>query len=418
MGFFSLDRLRSMSPLGAATLPIAVDFGSQTLKAIQLSPGAQPGLLAAASMSVPENIAADPSKRLAWQVEQLPKLLKSAAFKGKRAACSIPCAQLFCKHLQVNIPDKAAANDIVVSTVAAQLKCDPSVLAVRHIEVDNPSTGAKTEVIAMAASRGVVQRLMDALKACKLEPVGIHPEPMALLRAFDHVNRRPGEEAVTTLYLDLGYSFTKVVIAHGHEMVFCKTIQLGGRYLDQAVARQTNSSPQEARAIRLGLTTLSKPTGVTMSAARAQSAPAPAAPSMTGIPALDAQLRREAAAQSATAAPEAAPQASPEPQRAGPAVDLSEPLETLTDEIALCLRYYEALFPQRRVNRAVFIGGEARHLGLCQHVARTLRLPAQVADPLARVTKPAGVSSSGVDVGQAQPGWAVALGVALSPTDL
>ncbi len=102
----------------------------------------------------------------------------------------------------------------------------------------------------------------------------------------------------------------------------------------------------------------------------------------------------------------------------GPRVDLSEIVESLTDEISGCLRYHESIFPDRRVNRAIFMGGESRHLGLAQHIARTLRLPAQVADPMASVGRTGKEATPGVDFKLSQPGWAMVLGLCLSPTDL
>ena len=101
-----------------------------------------------------------------------------------------------------------------------------------------------------------------------------------------------------------------------------------------------------------------------------------------------------------------------------PAADLSEPLEILTDEISMSLRYHESIFPDRKIDRAIFIGGEARHLGLCQHIARTLKLPAQVADPMAGVARTGDEPTLGVDFSEPQPGWATALGLCMSPTDL
>lgn len=98
--------------------------------------------------------------------------------------------------------------------------------------------------------------------------------------------------------------------------------------------------------------------------------------------------------------------------------DLSEPLDILKDEIAACLRYFESLFPSRRVDRAVFLGGEARHRALCQYLAKALRVAGQVADPMARIGRTGREPTEGVDFHQPQPGWAVVLGACLSPTDL
>ena len=50
--------------------------------------------------------------------------------------------------------------------------------------------------------------------------------------------------------LDLGCGTTKVWIAHGSTLVFAKTIQLGGRDLDAAVARAMDVDTATARARR------------------------------------------------------------------------------------------------------------------------------------------------------------------------
>jgi Tfp pilus assembly PilM family ATPase len=103
---------------------------------------------------------------------------------------------------------------------------------------------------------------------------------------------------------------------------------------------------------------------------------------------------------------------------APPEFDLANTLDDLTDEVAMCLRYYEAMFPGKRVDRAIFFGGEARHRGLCQHIARKIRLPAQVADPLARMARAGNEPVLGVDFTTPQPGWTIPFGLCMSPTDL
>ena len=48
-------------------------------------------------------------------------------------------------------------------------------------------------------------------------------------------------------------------------------------------------------------------------------------------------------------------------------------------------------------------------------LARSVRLPAQMADPFARLTRVGGRSGpSSVDLAQPQPGWAVPMGLCLS----
>ena len=84
----------------------------------------------------------------------------------------------------------------------------------------------------------------------------------------------------------------------------------------------------------------------------------------------------------------------------------------------MCVRYHHSLFPQQDIDRIIFLGGEARNITLCQHVARELHLPAQLGDPLTRLEHKRSLRTPGLTLGQPQPGWAVACGLCTSPTDL
>jgi Tfp pilus assembly PilM family ATPase len=91
-------------------------------------------------------------------------------------------------------------------------------------------------------------------------------------------------------------------------------------------------------------------------------------------------------------------------------------LAKLVDELQLCRRYYESTFPNKPVDRLVFVGGEARQRTLCQQIAQSMGLAAQVGDPLVRMGRVSDIGiESGIDRRQPQPGWAVAIGLSLGP---
>jgi type IV pilus assembly protein PilM len=387
--------------------PIAIDFGAGVLKVLQVAPGEPPALVAAATIDTPPELINDAQKRLAYQIDALPTLVKTVEIKGKRAVCSIPAGAALVKHMQFQPEPGVSIDDLVQSAIPAQLGCDPGALVYRHSTV--AQVGRKTEVICMATARDTVERLMRAIKAAGLEPVGMHSEFHAVLRAFDSITRRAEDAKLTSLYLDIGAGATKVAIANGRELAFARTIDLGGRHLDRAVAKQLKVDLAEARTVRLKMAELGrKPLRTPVPAAMA------AAPAGAHGGALVLEDRRQGAAP-AGFTPDLTTQPMLNPLGTA---DLSEPLEILTDEISMCIRYHESLFPDRKVGRTVFIGGEARHVGLCQHIARTLKLPAQVGDPMASVARTGEEPLTGVDFSQSQPGWTVALGLALSPTDL
>jgi hypothetical protein len=93
-----------------------------------------------------------------------------------------------------------------------------------------------------------------------------------------------------------------------------------------------------------------------------------------------------------------------------------EPLRRLVEELNMCRRYYESTFPEKPVDRLIFVGGEARQRQLCQQVAREMGLAAQVGDPLVRIGRISEIGiESGIDRRQPQPAWAVAIGLSMGP---
>lgn len=450
MSLVSFGRMRTaaMNSINSGVLPIAIDFGVSSLKVIQVSGGDTTSLVAAACLPTPEDFLSDAARRYEFQFKALPRLIKSVGFKGKRAACAIPAAQTFCKHMQFPRSDNVELPELVRQAVPAALNCASEALVYRHVVVNGATPvgsvagagasggpgagpsggGAKQEVICLAASRHFVGQIMGAIREAKLEPVGMHPECFATVKAFEELNRRANDSGVATLYLDMAYGSTKVWVSHGDTLVFAKTISVGGRDLDLAVSRSAECDLAAARAKRLNASVL------VAEPRRPGAVGTTAAPTPGGLAMLAAAMAKDG-----HRVPDSSPAIATEEDRradglpAGMTTDVSthaetpvaplefdvrEPLEILTDEIAGCLRYHQSLFGGRRVDRVIFVGGESRHRGLCQHVAKKVRVPAHVADPLARMARTGREPCHGVDFGAMQPGWTVAYGLSLCPTDL
>ena len=232
MGFDAFKRIKQFGAelIGQSGPSIGVDFGVSTLKVLQVVGGEPPSLIAAAAVDTPLELVGEDVRRLEFQLEALPKLVKQVRFHGRRVVCSIPATQTWCKHLQLQKSDAAPMSEVVASTVSAQLNCDPGALVYRHLEVQGAACPAgKAEVICMATPKEFVRRVVSGLKASKLEPVGMHSEFIATIRCFEPVNRRTADLAKTTLYLDVGGGGTKIMIAHGPDMVFARTADVGGR---------------------------------------------------------------------------------------------------------------------------------------------------------------------------------------------
>ena len=398
----SLGALKQLGSIGGPAKatrfrPIGVDFGTSALKVMQLGPGDKPSLLAAAALETPPDLLEDAAARLAFQAEQLPHLIRSAGFKGKRAVCLLPAPLTYTTHLQVPRGDAAMIETAAKISVGAQLGCDPNALVMRVHEV-GPAAQAqgKLEVLAMASPRRTVERLMNALVGAKLEPVGMRTEPVAILRAFQSLGLTPPDE--TTLYLDLGYSTTKAVIARGPKLLFSRSIELGGRAMDLEVSQRRKVSVERSHELRIGCLEFS---GVKR---------APVS-SVTGLGGGGVAGVGEGGLRTAPPNADTRKSVSVMP-------DVSETLEMLGDEVAMCLRYHHSLFPSDPVTRAVMTGGESRHLGLCRRLAGTVRVAVQAGDPARAIGRTGKEPARGVDLSEPMPAWAAVLGLGMCPTDL
>ena len=357
--------------------PIGVDFGADAIKLLQVVPTDPPQLVAAGVAEVPEHARRDPAARQQFYEESLKHLLRTQPFKGRRAVCSIPAYQTLVHHFQVPRNEASDVTEHVGLQLRQRLNVDASrmILRVHRVGAVARDPG-KEEVICLAAGRDAVMRHIENAHRAKLDVVGMQCEPMAVMHAFAHLFKGPEAEARTTCIVDIGAATTKALIANGGRLVFCKNIHAGGESLNRALAQALHLSPHEARQLRRN------------------------APGATATP----TAARDAGSVALAEAPEREAEA------------CRETLECITDELQMCLRYYATMFPDRVVERLVFVGGEARHRATCQAIARALRLPAQLGDPLGRLAR-TGRGDAVPDFAQPQPGWAVALGLCLSETE-
>ncbi len=399
----------SLSTVGAmrpGAVPLSIEFGVSGIKVLQLTGSNPSSIVSAAFMPTPDDLLDNPAKRLLFQMDALPKFLKGEKINATRATSLIPSGQMVCKHLQIIPSDDVPIEQIAGAQLSSQLGCAPGELLVRCRPVKGANANGKLEVICFAASREFVGRIMGSLKNTKMEVVGIHTEFDALAQAMHLRNDGGSEGGVVkpTLILDLGCGSTKVLIMHGQDMVFARSIELGSRHLDEAICHQLRCTMVEAREVRFGLSEL-VPSTVGAGAVSVGE---------TGMPGMPPPAEELNHPQDLSDEPAVAPTSFTR----GPQIDLSESLEILGDEISMCLRYHNALFPSLRVERVVFVGGQACHQPVCEHIARSLKLDAQVLDPMACLARSGRVPTSGVDLRSAQPGWATVVGGALSPMDL
>ncbi|HLO40524.1 MAG TPA: pilus assembly protein PilM [Phycisphaerales bacterium] len=389
--------------------PVAVDFGATGIKILAVEPGQPPRLEAIGFEPTPVELRSDIRKRFALQFEQLSRLTQKLGLRGRKVVCSIPATQTFCKHMQFERSPDVPLSILAESAVAQQIGCDPSALVYQTIDVGPLASDAfRNEIICTAASRELVTLIMQATRNAKLELAGVHGEFVALVRGFDHITKRADDALLGSLYLDIGDSCTKVVIVQGTRIVFVRFVEIGTSTLDVILKNKRGCTLQQAATLRLehseGLSD-EVPVAAVAEPVNAVSAGAAAAGGL-GLLALMPQDRRRGGTRSDKIADDA------------PLAEIAEQVEILADEVQMCVRYAESVVPGLRIDRLMCMGGGAADRTLCRRIAKTLHLPAQQMDPLARLARKPGAPAVNVDLTKPHPEWAVAVGLCSCPLAL
>lgn len=401
--------------------PIGVDFGSDSLRLAQVQfTNGEYRLIAAASADVPPHVRHNPLARFDFFVDTTRDLLAQGNFRGRQAVLALPASNMHIQHLRMARMDDAETKKAIPWEARGKLPIEPSTALIRHLIAGEvyQDQEPKNEVIIMAAAKEFVNQFLAAAAKARLDVIGMNVEPKAVVDCFGHVYRRKIDAEATTLFLDIGLTGSRAVIARGDLVLFARGIAVGGEHFNTAVAHALRINLDAAKLLRLQLAATPPPSpaaaagtvsGVTQISSMEQAQPLPGVPSEPGH-------RAQATAEPA----HAQANGSIDPELASKAAAVEQacqgPLRKLVEELDFCRRYYESTFPAKPVDRIIFIGGEARQRMLCQQVARELALAAQLGDPLVRMNRISDLGiESGIDRRHPQPGWTVAVGLSLGP---
>lgn len=409
--------------------PIAINFGSSSVKLMQLDMKDPPSVVAAACLKIPETIRGSAAQVMEFLAKQLPVVIRNAGFKGKKVVTAIPTYQTYLQHLQVVEADGVSLDDIVGGQLQMQMNCSPNSLVVRNIKVSGAQCRdlSRKEVICFAASREVVMRYVNLLKKCKLDVLSMHTESFSTIWAFQHLYRRKEYQDCVTLYVNLAWSGTTVNIAHGSDLVFARHIHIGGQHFDQQIAKTLKCDLAEAAERRKEF---QFPIMRSETEEMAETAAGEASST------IEAGVGDDDSATSLEGEQDHAATATSYDRRSGELprefvvfesndscekeirkYDFEELLDTLTDELSMCLRYHKGLFPNHEITRTVFIGGESNQSWLSGYISSHLGLHSYIGDPIARFADRGATLIPDMSMNEPQPGWSVACGLCTAPSD-
>lgn len=360
--------------LGAPAHPIGVDFGSDTLRLAQVRRvGTQFRLVAAASCDVPLSVRNDPAQRLTFFIETVRDLLAQGNFQRREAVLAMPASVMQVHQFHLPRLDPKATVAAIQTEARARLPIPPADAVVRHLVAGQTPTGQ--QAIVMAGPRAMVEGYITAAERSKLRVVGMNVEPQAIVDCFGHLLRRERERQGAVMYVDIGLNGSRLVVSRNGSILFIRNLKYGGDWFNRAVAGALGIGISEARLLRIRTSAadlIDDPTLLT----QAQS---------TEL--IDTQIDQAC----------------------------METIEKLAEELDLCRRQCESTFAGTKIERMIFVGGEARDRALCRAIAQAMKLPAHVGDPLSRMAR--GRAGICIDRRTMQPAWAVALGLSMGPIE-
>ena len=404
--------------------PVGVDLGAGSLKMLQLAGSRDRlSLLAAAQMEVPVEIHGNPPAFQEWYIETVRELLATRKFKGNRVISCLPARDMLVQHMRMAKMEEKHLEKTLPFEAQGKVPFDVHRARLRHVIAGEVYDGSETklEIILMAASSAVVNQHLNFLERSRLEIDSIGVEPCALVSCFKHLLDREEANKSGTMFLDLGYSVTNVVITHGPSMVFCRTLGIGADQLlrmlrekmkldyPQASGQLRNLNQQELEADYAVGQLDQKQHGESVDSCEAATA-------------ADAQ----GVSQSAAAGSEAVGGSvatcgtlvEEQEVKCNPGQAIKPTMDTLCKEIRGCVSYHDMIFNSCPVGRVIFLGGQAKNKALSQYLAKSIGLPAQLGDPFGRL---AGDSLFGkhsdLVPDELHSEWAVAFGLSVGKID-
>lgn len=368
---------RPLSWVRRQVAPIGLDLGRRCIRLLQIAQ--QRGgisVVAAAEQALPPGVQSGTEyERMA--VETVRRMLAGGGFSGTDVVTHLPWDALQVRSLRVPSMPLEEIGEVIRFEAAERLGLDPANTEARFIVAGDVRQGTEVrqEVIVLAATRPDVQAHVSLLARMGLQPVAIEAGPCAVFRGFERFLKREEDRETVNAFADIGYAATRLIISRGRDIIFFKSMPIGGQRFDELVSEHLELSLVEAADLRTRL--------------HRQTVAALTGQSVSPDEMVGENVRRAV-------------------------LDALRPaVEHLSKEIGLCLRYCSVSFRGLRSDAVTVVGGEACNADVVRMLSDQVNAPFHLGKALRNIGSDG--DFGGVDRRTGQPEWATALGLALKP---
>jgi type IV pilus assembly protein PilM len=374
---------------------VGVDIGSTAVRVAEVAAGDIPVLVRAAQVPVaPGAVEAGEIREPVTVAEALREALGKAGVKTKQVYLGVGNQRVVVREVALPwLPEKELRDTLAFQVQEfIPMAADDAVLDFDPLGEMDQGGRRMQRILLVAAHKGMVNALVEAAQAAKLDPQGIDLAPFAVVRAVGTGDEAldletPGDEAV----IDVGSHVTSICVHDRGTTRFVRMLPSGGRDITLAVAGGLGVADDVAERLKRG--DFSEPAEDELGPADGEETddtepvpPVPEGPEVTEGP---------------TAAEPTAGDAGDEPDRVDRFADLSQRPETegpaaegpaspdpekvrdlalaragiFVDEVRSSLEFYAAQVPSARIGRVLVVGGGSRLDGFVELLQERIPVP-------------------------------------------
>jgi type IV pilus assembly protein PilM len=370
---------------------IGVDVGSTAVRVAEVAVGDVPVVVRAAQVALPSGAVEAGEVRQPEQVaEALRELWSRSGVKGKQVFLGVGNQRVVVREVTLPwLPEKELRDSLAFQVQEfIPMAADDAVLDFDPLGELDQGGRRLQRILLVAAQKGMVNALVDAIVSAKLDPQGVDLTPFAAVRAVGAGDETldletQGDEAV----IDVGAHVTSICVHDRGVTRFVRILPSGGRDVTLAISRGLGLDEDTAESMKRGQQVESPVESLPPAPGDGNGA-GPVVPlgeagaETKELPALE-DVRRLALS------------------RAG----------SFVDEIRSSLEFYAAQVPGARIARVRVIGGGSRLDGFLQLLQERIPVPVDRGHLFERVRSELDLSVEAT--AEAEAVLAVAVGLAI-----
>jgi type IV pilus assembly protein PilM len=347
---------------------IGVDVGSTAVRVAEVAAGDIPVVVRAAQVPLPPGVVEAGEVRQPEAVaEALRELWSKSGVKSKQVHLGVGNQRVVVREVALPwLPEKELRDTLGFQVQEfIPMASDEAVLDFDPLGEMDQGGRRMVRILLVAAHKPMVNALVEAALAAKLDPQGIDLTPFAVIRAVGTGDEgldldSSGDEAI----VDIGAQVTSICVHDRGVTRFVRMLPSGGRDITLALASGLSVDEDVAERLKRG-EPIETPTQVEPSAGEpAIELPPPADSLPVDGPPVDT-LPVEAPRGVPAALPDATEVRQLALTRAG----------SFVDEVRSSLEFYTAQMPNAQIGRVLVVGGGSRLDGLLELLQERLPVP-------------------------------------------